>query len=138
MDPLTVIVTAVATGAAVGLKDVAGAAIKDTYVGFKALILRKYGRKGLVKQCIQNIENDPKSQPRQAMLKEELAKTQATQDQELLETAKGLLEAAKPADPQQGQQSISITGSNNTITQVSQQAGDNAFQLGGARDVSTS
>jgi hypothetical protein len=41
MDPVTLIVTARATGAALGLKDTASGAIKDAYGGLKALVTRQ-------------------------------------------------------------------------------------------------
>lgn len=41
MDPVTVIVTALAAGAAMGLKDTAGAAVKDAYGSLKALVKKR-------------------------------------------------------------------------------------------------
>ena len=41
MDPVSVIVTALAGGAAAALKDTASQAIKDGYAGLKALVLRR-------------------------------------------------------------------------------------------------
>jgi len=42
MEPITAIVTALALGAAAGLKPIAEQAIKDSYAALKALITRKY------------------------------------------------------------------------------------------------
>jgi hypothetical protein len=38
MDPITLIVTALAAGAALGVKDAASSAVKDAYAGLKALV----------------------------------------------------------------------------------------------------
>ena len=42
MDPITLIVTALAAGAAAGMRDTASSVVKDAYTGLKALV-----RKGL-------------------------------------------------------------------------------------------
>ena len=88
MDPITIIVTALALGAAAGLKPVTEQVIKDGYAGLKALIQRKYSNVGLVM-----LEEDPKSKARRAVVEEDLVKTQAAQDEELLLKAKDLLDA---------------------------------------------
>ncbi len=41
MDPVTLIVTALGAGAALGLKDMASAAVKDAYTSLKALVARR-------------------------------------------------------------------------------------------------
>ena len=41
MDPITLIVTALAAGAALGLKDTASSAIKDAYQGLKTLVKKR-------------------------------------------------------------------------------------------------
>ena len=42
MDPITLIVAALAAGAAAGLGDTASQAIKDAYAGLKGLIKRRF------------------------------------------------------------------------------------------------
>ena len=56
MDPVAMIVTALATGAAATAKDVAGQAVKDGYAGFKALLIRKFGRQGDVEDALDSVE----------------------------------------------------------------------------------
>lgn len=138
MDPLTLLVTALTTGATLMLKSAVGEAAKDAYKALRDRVLKKYGDKNDVPMAVKAIESDPASASRQGLLREELAKTQAVNDQELLKAAQALLEAAKTADPQQAQQSVSIVGDDNEVNQVYQQAGDNAFQVGIARDVNKS
>jgi len=88
MDPISIIVTALVTGAATALKPVAEQAIKDAYAGLKGLIQQKYGRVDVAV-----LETDPASKARQAVVKEDLEKTGAGQDEELLREAKALLDA---------------------------------------------
>jgi hypothetical protein len=42
MDPITLIVTALAAGAALGVKDAASTAVKDGYNGLKALVKKRF------------------------------------------------------------------------------------------------
>ena len=44
MDPITLIVTALAAGAALGITDTASSAIKDAYAGLKALVKKRLGK----------------------------------------------------------------------------------------------
>ena len=43
MDPISLIVAALAAGASAAVKDTAGQAVKDAYSGLKALVKRKLG-----------------------------------------------------------------------------------------------
>ena len=43
MDPITLIVSALAAGAALGLQDTASAMVKDAYASLKALVRRRLG-----------------------------------------------------------------------------------------------
>lgn len=95
MDPLTIITTAVAAGAAASAKDVATQAVKDGYAAFKALLLRKFGSKEDVVSAVQGVEKKPESQGRQETLKEELEASGADQDAELVEQAQALFELLK-------------------------------------------
>lgn len=95
MDPITLIVTALATGAAAGLKPTAERAIKDAYDGLKALIQRKYDR-----VSVDMLESDPASESRQAIVKEDLDKTDAAQDQELLAQAQATIQAIEANAPE--------------------------------------
>lgn len=95
MDPLAMIVTALAAGAAATAKDVASQAIQDGYAGLKALIIRKFGGNADVEDALESVEQRPDSEPRQEVLKEELATAQAEQDEELVGQAQALLDLLK-------------------------------------------
>jgi hypothetical protein len=97
MDPITLIVTALAAGATAGATSTAEQVVKDAYAGLKALILRRFGGKGDVKAAVEHLEGKPESTGRKDMLKEELAQAGAGQDDALLEAARKLLALAQPA-----------------------------------------
>lgn len=89
MDPVSIIVMALVTGAA-ALKPTTDQVIRDAYAGMKGLIQNKYEH---VEVAV--LETDPKSKARQAVVKEDLEKADAGQDEELLRKAKALLEAVR-------------------------------------------
>ena len=88
MAPLSSIVTALAAGAAAGLKPAVEQAVKEGYASLKALIQRKYARIN-----VDVLEQNPTSESRRAVIKEDLASVNAAADEELLRTAKALLDA---------------------------------------------
>jgi hypothetical protein len=87
MDPLTSLVTALAAGAATALKPTVEQAVKDSYAVLKGLIQRKYAQVN-----VELLEQDPTSASRRTVVKEDLAKTDAAQDADVLHTAKALLD----------------------------------------------
>ena len=93
MDPIGLIVSALASGAAAGLKPTAEKAITDAYAGLKSMIQRKYGRVDLLP-----IENKPESQSKRESVAEDLVDAGATGDQELLDLAKVLIDAVAAHD----------------------------------------
>ncbi len=95
MDPLTVIISALTAGAAASAKDVVAQAVKDGYVGLKALIVRQFGQKADVEAALEGVEKKPDSEARQAVLKEELETAGAAQDAEVVRQAQALLELLK-------------------------------------------
>jgi hypothetical protein len=95
MDALTSIVTALAAGAAAALKPTVEQAVKDSYAALKGLITRKYGQ-----VPVDVLEQHPTSESRRAVVKEELAQTLADQDEELLRTAKMLLDLIQRQAPE--------------------------------------
>jgi len=95
MDPITIIVTAVAAGAAVAAKDVAAQAVKDGYAALKTLIVRKFGEQADVAAAVEQVEKKPDSKPRQGVLKEELETAGAGQDAEVVRQAQALLDLLK-------------------------------------------
>jgi ParB-like chromosome segregation protein Spo0J len=95
MDPITIVITAIALGAAAGLKPTTEQVVKDAYVGLKTLIQKKYAHVDL-----NLIEGDPASKMRQGVLAEDLQKTSAAQDEELLVRAKAVLDTIEKHAPE--------------------------------------
>lgn len=96
MDPITLIVTALATGAAAGLKPTAEKVIKDAYEGLKTLITRKYER---TKAAVPVLEHDPASDAGKDVVRESLEQEEAGQDEDLLLQAQAVLQAVRTHEP---------------------------------------
>jgi hypothetical protein len=93
MDPLSLIVAALATGAATAAKDTAGAAIKDGYQGLKALLQKKLAGNQAATVVLEEHEKDPDTFD--APLKKKLAEAAVDQDPDILQAAERLLEQAR-------------------------------------------
>ena len=93
MDPISIIVSALASGAAAGLKPTAEKIITDAYAGLKGMIQRKYSSVD-----VRPVENRPESESKRESLAEDLADAGATGDQELLDLAKALIDAVAKHD----------------------------------------
>ena len=118
MEPVaTSIVTALVAGAVAGLKPTVSQAIKDGYEGLKALIKRKYGH-----VSIDQLEAEPTSKARRAVVEEDLQKTDAEKDPEVLQQVKALLHAVQSQPPEVvsaiGVDLRDITGASLTIEDV--------------------
>jgi len=105
MDPVTmVIVNGIACGAAGSLVTIAvPAAVKaatDAWNSFKALLQRKFGKDSALLKSVHELEQNPDSEARKAVLAEEVEKSGAHRDEELLAAAGKLLELLKTVQPQ--------------------------------------
>ncbi len=94
MDPLSLLFTAIVSGASAALKPTAEKAVVDGYAALKALIKRKWGEVE-----VEVVEREPASEPRQQILKDGLSASGAVDDREILAQAKALLEAIRTHDP---------------------------------------
>ena len=95
MDPVSVVVTALVAGAAAGVKPAAEQAVKDAYAGLKTLIQRKWQH-----VSISQLEANPTSEARQAVVKEDLAQANAADDRDLLTAADKVLDAVAQHAPE--------------------------------------
>lgn len=95
MEPVTLIVTALATGAAAALKPAAEDAIKVGYEGLKSLLQRKFGQVEL-----KALEQKPESKPKRDSVAEDLTAVGADQDREVLGAAQALLQLIGSCSPQ--------------------------------------
>lgn len=97
MDPITMIVVALAAGAAAGLKPTAEQIVKDAYAAVKGLIVRKYEKVDLTP-----LERKPESEAKRESLREDLASTAAGEDLELMDRVRQLLDILERQAPEAG------------------------------------
>lgn len=105
MDPLTLIVTALAQGAATALTDTASDAIRTTYRGLVSLVKRKLGQED---KLVDEHAEDPDTW--QKPLEKKLRDADAEEDEELINAARALLEEIDPAGAQIGKYNVRVSG----------------------------
>jgi hypothetical protein len=113
MDPVSLIVLALAAGAGAGLKDTAAQAVKDAYGGLKSLARRRLHGQPDGELVLDRHETSPKTWA--APLAEALTGAGAGQDPELIAAARALLRLTDPAGSQQGKYQVLVTGSSGVM-----------------------
>ena len=108
MDPVSLIVAALAAGASAALKDTAGQAVRDAYGGFKALLKRKLGDAPLTEQVIEKHAEAPEVWEKP--LQEELAAANVAEDEDVIRAAQELLARVDPEGARGGKYNVTITG----------------------------
>jgi disulfide oxidoreductase YuzD len=108
MDPITLILTALAAGAAASIKDTTSEAVKDTYNGLKALVKNKFTNKPKAETALVEYEDDPETYEKP--LKKALVQEQVDQDIEIIEAAKKLMAQVNPQQAAMGKYNVQITG----------------------------
>jgi hypothetical protein len=92
MDPLsTAIIAAVTAGLVKGIGEVGQTTLVDAYKRLKGLMLQRFGDKSDVVQAIQGLEARPDSAARKELLVEEITRSGADRQVELLAAARDLL-----------------------------------------------
>ena len=104
MDPITLIVTALAAGAALGTQDTVSAMVKDAYVGLKALVRKRLGGGPGAELVLTKHEQAPDTW--QAPLMAELAETGADGDRDLIAAAQALLDLIGEAEGRESTRSM--------------------------------
>lgn len=112
MDPITAVIVA-------ALGKIGEQAIHDAYSALKSVIAKKFGAAGKLSRSVEELEDDPDSEARKMVIKEQVGKASALNDPDVLKAVQALqalLEKSlvKPIES----------------TTVIQQAGDNAQQFG--------
>lgn len=108
MDPISLIIAALAAGAMAGVKDTASQAVNDAYTGLKVLLRRRFAGSRPAEAALDAAERQPGSD--QALLAEHLRAAGADSDEELIKAARTLLEHADPAGARTGKYNVRITG----------------------------
>ncbi len=109
MDDLNLILTALATGAAAGLQQTAGTAIKEAYNGLKALIQHKFANQPKAQAALVDYEDDPDTYEKP--LRKALAANHLEEDDEILAAAQRLITLVQPQQAGMGKYTIQNTGS---------------------------
>jgi hypothetical protein len=93
VDPVTLVVTAVALGASAGMTETASNMIKDAYAALKAQLGRNH-------VDLSGVERNPTSQVQRAALEETLSDIPAALDEELLAAAEQVANAVAATQPE--------------------------------------
>lgn len=92
MDPISAaIIAAVTAGFVKGAGDVGQKVLVDAYEGLKHLLVRRFGDRSEIVQAVQGFEARPESTARKELVVEEIQRSGADQDPELLKAARDLL-----------------------------------------------
>jgi hypothetical protein len=109
VDPVTLIVTALAAGAAEALKDGMADAVKGAYGRLKALVAGRFA--GRPKAELVLAEHEAAPQTWQAPLAAELTAAGADADADLVAAAQALMSLVDAAGSQSGKYTVTIEGS---------------------------
>jgi RIP homotypic interaction motif len=108
MDPITLIVTALAAGAALGITDAASSAIKDAYAGLKALVMKQLGSRPDAELVLARHEQAPETW--RAPLMAELDQARAGDDARLVAAAEALMRLVDEAGARAGKYAVDVRG----------------------------
>jgi hypothetical protein len=108
MDPITLIVTALAAGAALGVQDTVSAMVKDAYAGLKALVRKRLGGGPGAELVLTRHEQAPETW--QAPLMAELAEAGADSDRDLIAAAQALLDLVAGAEGRTAKYTVDAGG----------------------------
>ncbi|MBN1994875.1 MAG: hypothetical protein JW953_19415 [Anaerolineae bacterium] len=122
MEPATLILTALAAGAAAAAKDTASQAIKDGYHGLKSLVQKYFADKTAAQTALAEYEQDAATWEKP--LQKSLAETGAAKDEAIIKQAQHLLTLVNPRQAAQGKYNVQIgqakgvvIGDNASVTQ---------------------
>jgi hypothetical protein len=108
MDPIALIVSALAAGAGLGISDTASSAVKDAYAGLKALVRKRLAGRPDAEMVLARHENAPETW--QAPLVAELAEAAAGQDADLVAAAQALMSLLDGEGARAGKYSVDVRG----------------------------
>jgi hypothetical protein len=109
VDPVTLIVTALAAGAASALQDGASAAVKDAYARLRAMVQKRFA--GRPKGELVLAEHEAAPQTWQAPLSAELSAAGAKSDADLVASAQALMRLVDEAGSRAGKYVVTVRDS---------------------------
>lgn len=108
MDPITLIVAALAAGAARGAQSAASAMVSDAYGGLKTLVRGRLGSRPGAELVLAEHERAPETFREPLMA--ELARVEAGRDADLIAAAKALLNLVGEAEGRLGKYTVDARG----------------------------
>ena len=108
VDPISVIIAALAAGVVFGVFDTAGTAVKDSYTALKTLIKKKFEGEPKSQMVLEEHETDPETY--ETPLKKKLAEAGIDKDEAILKAAQDLLKQEKPEEFKAGKFNTQIAG----------------------------
>lgn len=108
MDPITLILTALAAGGAALAKGTLGEAGKEAYKGLKALIKRRFADKPEAETALVKYEDKPNVW--EVPLKDALVETTTGRDEEIIMAAQQVMASVNPQQAAMGKYNVQITG----------------------------
>jgi len=108
MDPVTLILAALAAGAALGVKDAASATVKDAYEGLKALVKKRVAGRRDGELVLARYEEAPDSW--RGPLAAELTAVGADADADLVAAAQAVMRLADEAGSRAGKYNVRVHG----------------------------
>ena len=108
MDPITLIVTALAAGAVSGITESASSAVKDAYASLKALARKRLADRPDAELVLARHEQAPETW--QAPLAAVLGEAGADRDTDLVAAAQALLRLADTAGARAGKYTVDVRG----------------------------
>ncbi len=118
MDPISLILAALAAGASAALKDTASDAIKSSYSKLKTLVRSRFGGDPAAGVALEHVEREPSADS--TMVRQRLEAAGADRDMELVRQARELLERVDPQGAKAGKYKVKVTGGKGVVV------GDNA------------
>jgi hypothetical protein len=120
MDPITIIVAALAAGAAKGLTDTTTAAVGDLYTQLRSAIQKKFQGNAAAQTVLDEYVKDPDTYAKP--MAKQIAANTVEADEHILDLAQAILENTDPAGSSKGKYNIDARGVRNL------QAGDHGVQ----------
>lgn len=108
MDPITLIVTALAAGAALGTQDTVSAMVRDAYAGRKQLVRKRLGCRPGAEFILAKHGEAPETW--HAPLVAQLAETGADGDRDLIAAAQAVLDLVGTTDGRTGRYIVGVRG----------------------------
>jgi hypothetical protein len=108
MDPITLIATALAAGAALGITDAASSAVTDAYASLKAALKRRLAGRPDAELVLTKHENAPGTW--QGPLIAELHEARADCDPDLIAAARALMSLVDEAGTRAGKYAVDLRG----------------------------